>query len=111
LDILPLVISIEERSYLDGEEIHIEEVYAYMRKGSCPKRRRFRTKGHISCSDPYLSAVRMSCTFRFPVNYPAVSRWAAWLRRNCARNFPVAISPWWIRKPGRAPRGSSYCRR
>jgi DegV family protein with EDD domain len=37
LDILPLVISIEERSYLDGEEIHIEEVYAYMRKGVVPK--------------------------------------------------------------------------
>ncbi|MEL7601970.1 MAG: DegV family protein [Bacillota bacterium] len=37
LDILPLVISIDERSYLDGEEIHIEEVYEYMRKGIVPK--------------------------------------------------------------------------
>jgi DegV family protein with EDD domain len=37
LDILPLVISIEEQSYLDGEEIRIEEVYEYMRKGVVPK--------------------------------------------------------------------------
>lgn len=37
LDILPLVISVGERSYLDGEEIRVEEVYDYMRKGVVPK--------------------------------------------------------------------------
>ena len=37
LDILPLVISVGERSYLDGEEIRVEEVYYYMRKGVVPK--------------------------------------------------------------------------
>ncbi len=37
LDVLPLVISVGDRSYLDREEICIEQVYDYMRKGIVPK--------------------------------------------------------------------------
>lgn len=37
LDILPLVISIEDHAYLDREEIQVEQVYEYMRKGIVPK--------------------------------------------------------------------------
>ncbi|MEA5038939.1 MAG: DegV family protein [Clostridiaceae bacterium] len=37
LEILPLAVTIDGRSYLDGEEIGIAEVYGYMRRGVVPK--------------------------------------------------------------------------
>lgn len=37
LEILPLVLTLEEKSYLDGEEIRVTEVYDAMRRGVLPK--------------------------------------------------------------------------
>ena len=37
LDMLPLVITIEDKSYLDRVEIQVEQVYECMRQGIVPK--------------------------------------------------------------------------
>ena len=36
-EVLPLVITVGDHSYLDGEEIDVEAVYGYMREGIVPK--------------------------------------------------------------------------
>lgn len=50
-EVVPLSITIEEKSYLDGEEIELDTVYHYMRRGIVPKTSQISAKSMIQALD------------------------------------------------------------
>ena len=54
-EVVPLSITIEKKSYLDGEEIALETVYDYMRQGIVPKTSQISAETMMKALDKYVA--------------------------------------------------------